>query len=102
MTDVATELHPVEPHQCKSCVGTGKGLIKVRRLGDLGQNASSGSHHLAIVLTTRPSMKQLPLFVGIRLQLNGISRAWSLGIALSGGDNTSAARSGNREFGCLI
>ena len=73
MTDVATELHPVEPHQCESCIGAGKGLIKVRRLCDLRQDPSSCSHHLAIVLPTRTGMKQLPLLVGIRLQLNDIS-----------------------------
>ena len=90
MTDVSTELHPVEPHQFKSCVGACEGLIKVCRLGDLRQHPSSGSHHLSIILTTRPGMKQLPLPVGIRLQLDQIPLAWSLGIALSGGDNTSA------------
>ena len=43
-------------------------------------------------------MEQLSLGLRIRLQLNQIPLAWSLGIAISGSDHTRAARPGNREI----
>ena len=78
MADVAAVLHAVKAHQLQPCIGPVKGPIEVRCLGDLGQHPSAAGHHTTILLASRSGMEQLPLIIGIRLQIDYIPFAWCL------------------------
>ena len=91
MPDIATVSDSREVDTTHSGIRSGKGGIKIISLGHDSEHSASGSCETAVWLPRGPCVEQLMGVVGLMGEMDGITPAGCVGIALCCSDNAGAA-----------